>query len=217
LRVLARWFAYRDDPRSGPGQKWVWQAAEKVLPDSNIGDFNQALMELGSLVCTPVAPKCAVCPVVKWCQAKQQSLQADIPPPPPAKAITEVREVGGVILTGDGVLLFRRRDDAKRGAGMWEFPHGTIDTAADPLAELSRLTLPGLTLTLGQELATTTYSVTRFRYTLTTFLATAEGEYTGSDYSTTAEVPWAELRDYAVTSPQRKVLTLARKQPPRLF
>src|SRR5437764_13384078 len=53
LRVLARLFGYRGDPREGVGKKWVWAAAEAVLPAKRAGDFNQALMELGALICTP--------------------------------------------------------------------------------------------------------------------------------------------------------------------
>src|SRR5437764_8126511 len=53
LRVLTRLFGYRGDPREGVGKKWVWAAAEAVLPAKRAGDFNQALMELGALICTP--------------------------------------------------------------------------------------------------------------------------------------------------------------------
>src|SRR5207248_6993729 len=62
LRVLARLFGYRGDPREGDGKAWVWSAAEAVLPEERPGDFNQALMELGALVCTPTAPDCPACP-----------------------------------------------------------------------------------------------------------------------------------------------------------
>ena len=62
LRVLARLFGYRGDPREGEGKAWVWSAAEAVLPAKRVGDFNQALMELGALVCTPTAPACGEVP-----------------------------------------------------------------------------------------------------------------------------------------------------------
>src|SRR5262245_64033449 len=63
LRVLARLFGYRGDPREGDGKTWVWSAAEIMLPTRRAGDFNQALMELGALVCTPTAPACGACPL----------------------------------------------------------------------------------------------------------------------------------------------------------
>ncbi|MGL6076231.1 MAG: A/G-specific adenine glycosylase [Fimbriiglobus sp.] len=217
LRVLARWYAYPHDPRTGPGHKWVWSAAEAVLPESQTGDFNQALMELGSLVCTPKAPKCDECPVAKWCQAKQRGLQASIPPPPAAKTITEVTEVGVLLFVGEGVLLFRRPDDATRGAGLWEFPHADLLPDETESQALKRLvaTLTGLKVKPTQTTTTTQYSVTRFRYSLTTHFATAQGTYRGQAYADSAIIPWDKLPDYAISSPQRAVLKTAQKSWPR--
>ena len=62
-RVLARLFGRTGDPSRGPEQRWLWAAAEALLPARRAGDFNQALMELGRLVCTPAAPRCADCPL----------------------------------------------------------------------------------------------------------------------------------------------------------
>src|SRR5207237_7941993 len=55
LRVLARLFGYRGDPREGEGKAWVWSAAEAVLSNKRAGYFNQELVELGALVCTTAA------------------------------------------------------------------------------------------------------------------------------------------------------------------
>ena len=57
-RVLSRLFGRAEDPRQGPARRWLWQAAEAVLPARGAGAFNQALMELGALVCVPVNPHC---------------------------------------------------------------------------------------------------------------------------------------------------------------
>src|SRR5204862_449436 len=63
LRVLCRVFGRDDDPRSGAAQRWLWAAAEAILPAKNVGDFNQALMELGALICTRADPACGHCPL----------------------------------------------------------------------------------------------------------------------------------------------------------
>jgi len=52
VRVLTRLFGRTGDPRRGPEQRWLWAAAEALLPSRRAGDFNQALMELGALVCS---------------------------------------------------------------------------------------------------------------------------------------------------------------------
>src|SRR5205823_461916 len=79
LRVLCRFGGRREDPRTPAVQRWLWETAEALLPRRHAGDFNQALMELGALVCTPAAPDCAACPLARHCVARQLGLQEDIP------------------------------------------------------------------------------------------------------------------------------------------
>ena len=78
-RVLARLFGRTGDPRRGPEQRWLWAAAEALLPARRVGDFNQALMELGALVCTPAAPRCGDCPLAGDCVARRLGRQESIP------------------------------------------------------------------------------------------------------------------------------------------
>ena len=209
LRVLARWFAYPGDPRAGAGQKWVWAAAEAVLPDKNIGDFNQALMELGATVCTPAAPRCGECPAAKWCEARRLGRQDAIPPRPTPKALTTVREVGVVLLAGGAVCLFQRRPDATRWAGMWEVPRGDVRPGEDLEAAAIRVVreLTGFTIALGEEVTTVRHGVTRFAITLTGFEAVRTGGvFTPGHYTQCREVPPGELADYPMSTSQRQLL-----------
>ena len=79
IRLFSRLIAYRGNPHSTAGQRVLWQVAEEILPQKRVAHFNQALMELGSLVCTPVAPKCDECPLATVCAAKAAGLQQEIP------------------------------------------------------------------------------------------------------------------------------------------
>ena len=210
LRVLARWFASPLDPRAGPGQKWVWAAAAAVLPDARVGDFNQAVMELGATVCTPVAPRCETCPVAKWCEAKRLGRQATIPPKAKAKAIATVAEVGVILHDEVAVRLFQRRPDAARWAGMWEVPHGEVGPGEPLEAAAARVVreLTGFTPTLGEEVATVRHGVTRFAITLTGFEATIRGgAFAAGHYAQVRTVPAAALADYPMSTSQRKLLT----------
>ena len=81
LRLFSRLLAYAGDPRSTEGQQLLWAMAEAVLPRRDSGRLNQALMELGSEVCTTRTPRCDVCPVASLCRANQQGRQQEIPRP----------------------------------------------------------------------------------------------------------------------------------------
>lgn len=222
LRVLARLFGYRGDPREGEGKAWVWSAAEKVLPEKRAGDFNQALMELGAIVCTPVAPACGKCPLAKQCVANRDGLQATIPPPKKQPEITLVQEVGVVVRDGTKVLLCRRPADAGRWQNMWEVPHAERRPGEDLSAAAVRVAkeLTGLDVEPGAELLTVKHGVTRFRITLACVEATRRGgSFAPGFYAEARWVTPAELANFPVSSPQRKLMTALATptRQPRLF
>ncbi|MBA4066160.1 MAG: A/G-specific adenine glycosylase [Isosphaera sp.] len=222
LRVLARLHGYRGDPREGAGKAWVWKAAADILPRKRVGDFNQALMELGALVCTPAKPRCGECPLKSACAANRDGTQHLIPSPKKQPEITLVDEVGVAVRRGGRVLLCRRPADAGRWQNMWEVPHAErrpgegLDAAAVRVAA----ELTGLEVTPGAEVATVKHGVTRYRITLRCVEAAAPaGEFAPGFYAEGRWVAPADLADYPVSAPQRKLMTkLAHPDPqPRLF
>ncbi len=197
LRVLSRLFGSRLDPREGEGKAWVWRAAAEVLPRRRVGDFNQAMMELGALVCTPVAPKCEVCPVRRHCEAYRLGLQAVIPPPTKRLELTTEIHTAHLIRREGRVLLCQRPASAGRGAMLWEFP----TAIGEPTAEIA-----GLTVELGTEVLTVHHGVTRFRITLTGIGAEwRRGEFASDFYAAGLWLPPAELIDYPMSNPQGKL------------
>ena len=209
LRVLARLFGYRGDPRSGEGQRWTWLAAEKLLPRKRIGDFNQAIMELGATVCTPRQPRCGVCPLKKECIANRDGLQELIPPPKQSQAIKIVSEVALVIRRGDEVLLGKRRDDAKRWANLWEFPHGEVNENESLMDAAKRIAKEhlGIRIALNEELIAIKHTVTNHAITMTAFAATTKAVRLSSYFY--AELRWClpqELSTLPTSSPQRKIM-----------
>ena len=131
LRVLARLFGYRGNPREGVGKAWAWSAAESILPRKRVGDFNQALMELGALVCTPVAPACGLCPLARLCVANDKGLQEAIPPKRQRMVAKAVNEVGVVIRDRQRILVCQRPANARRWQNMWEVPHAEREAGED--------------------------------------------------------------------------------------
>ena len=222
LRVLARLFGYRGDPREGEGKAWVWAAAEAVLPAKRVGDFNQAVMELGALVCTPTTPDCPRCPLAGVCEANRLGLQGVIPPPKKPKESVFVNEVGVVIRDGEKVLLCQRPADAGRWQNMWEVPHAAVGTDEPPGAAAARVAkeLTGLEVAPGPELMTIKHGVTRYAITLTCVEAAVRGgAFASAFYAAGRWLTPAELADYPVSSPQRKLMTTLAHPPAqrRLF
>ena len=120
-RVLARIFALKEAVDTSPGEKKLWELAKKLVPKSNPGDFNQALMELGALVCLPENPKCPVCPVEKLCQAHRLGQEIRFPIKERREKQERLNTVAAV-LWKKGRVLLQRQPLKNRWGGLWIFP-----------------------------------------------------------------------------------------------
>ncbi len=174
LRLLSRLLAYAGDPRCGEGQRLLWAMAEILLPRRNVGRFNQALMELGSEVCTARVPRCTVCPLAVLCRANQQGRQQQNP------AAEDATVAGVGPRGGSSDLAWRPRlalawPEGRRWAGLWDFPRFPIESEQPAaigreLVENVRA-LTGVTVAPGRHITTFTHGVTRFRITLECYQA----------------------------------------------
>jgi A/G-specific adenine glycosylase len=167
-RVLSRLAAYEGDASSSAGQRLLWSLAEALLPSSRAGAFNQALMELGSEICTARSPACNRCPIIGHCAARAQRLENQIPPSKKTR-YEDVAEVA-VVVRRRGRVLVRKCGEGERWAGLWDFPRfvATDGDIAGRVAEQA-----GTRIKTGRLLTTIKHSVTRFRITLRCY----EGEY----------------------------------------
>jgi A/G-specific adenine glycosylase len=106
----------------------LWSTAQALLDTRRPGDFNQAMMELGATVCVPDQPRCAICPIQRFCRTRGggQRLRR--------KPRQFKREIAYALsLRGDSVLLVRRPIDHALMAGMWELPEATVRNDPDEL------------------------------------------------------------------------------------
>jgi A/G-specific adenine glycosylase len=212
LRLLSRLLAYDGDPRSNEGQRLLWAMADAVLPRHGSGRMNQALMELGSEVCTARSPRCEDCPVAALCHANQQGRQAEIPRPKAKRTIESVRQAV-VIVRRRGRVLLLRWPEGRRFAGLWDFPRFPIesDRPADVRRELADnvLALTGVVVAPGRQIKTLTHGVTRFRITLECYEAAFLSN--GNSAETALETRWLrpeELETYPLSSTGRKLARL---------
>lgn len=213
IRVLARLAAYRGDVAGTAGQKLLWQAAEEVLPARRSGAFNQALMELGSGICTPRNPKCEQCPVAALCPTRELALQDIIPAPKKRPVFEDVTYVAVVVRRG-GRVLVRRCLPGERWAGLWDFARFTLDCGGE--GEVGQIAahvceLTGLKVKLGEQFATLKHGVTRFRITLKCFEASCSGG--GTAAVATDNLRWVtleELGELPLSTTGRKIARLLR-------
>jgi len=174
VRLLARLGAIAGDPTSADVQARLWKLAEDLLPHKRCGEFNQALMELGSLVCTPREPKCGECPLRELCAAFQQGRQDELPTPKPKQVFESVREAA-VIVEHCGRVYLRQCGAGERWAGLWDFARFAV-SAKRGRAFQEELTSKvreqaGLDVQRFEKLTTLKHGVTRFRITLDCYRA----------------------------------------------
>lgn len=139
IRVLTRLFALKGNPKKKSLHQKLWRLATTLLPEKRVGDFNQALMELGALVCTPENPQCGACPLQKKCRAYLLRRAADFPTPPPKTKTVHV-PIEVALIEKSGKYLIAKRNDARHLQSMWEFPQRPVRglrlKSAGPLKEV---------------------------------------------------------------------------------
>ncbi|SFI58832.1 A/G-specific adenine glycosylase [Thermoflavimicrobium dichotomicum] len=138
MRVFSRLFALTDDIASISTRKKMEKIAEHLIPDDAPGDFNQALMELGAMICTPTSPQCLFCPVQSVCNAYHQGIQEELPRKKKAKPPQEVPVVVAWI-TCDEYCVVEKRENHGLLRGMWSLPTWEEITEEDAVESLQNI------------------------------------------------------------------------------
>lgn len=120
-RILARLLAIEEDLTRSAVRRRLWDVCRQILPADAPGDFNQALMDLGAMICTARSPRCLICPIAGECLAFQQGRQTELPVRPSRRTSEKVRDVYAVI-EHNGRWLMMKRENGRLWRGMWEFP-----------------------------------------------------------------------------------------------
>jgi len=169
-RVLARLFRM-DDPVNRPSAHARFQAlADHLLDTDAPSRHNQAVMELGALVCTPRRPLCRTCPLTGYCRAFGDGMVDAYPVREKKAPIPEHVMVAGVVYKKGKILLVRRPDEGFL-AGLWELPGGRCQAREKtPRACLRSVRgQTGLTVAVGDPIVRVRHAYTHFRITLEAF------------------------------------------------
>jgi len=166
-RVFSRLFDVREQSDSPAGEKILLSLAAEHMPHGCAGDYNQALMDLGALVCTPRDPQCDDCPLKGMCRAFALCIQAERPVLKP-KPILPHHTVTAAVIERNGRYLLRRRPKTGLLGGLWEFPGGKVEAGESIEVALQREICEelGVEVRVGQYLGVYRHAYTHFRFTL---------------------------------------------------
>jgi A/G-specific adenine glycosylase len=142
---------------------------DRAFAPDEAGDFNQAMMELGALVCRSHNPQCLACPVRAFCRAAREGIQETIPRP---KTLSLQKiEVVVAVIEKDGQVLLQERAAGGLLAGLWEFPGGKVEPGESLTAALRREIREELGVGIAdvRRLTTVRHAYTRFVATLHAF------------------------------------------------
>lgn len=168
-RVLARLSALDRPPNKAI--KELWRLSEEILEPQNPRDFNQALMDLGAILCTRRHPNCVLCPWQRHCRAYNLNVQSELPMSE-SRAPLPHKQIGvAVIHNRQGqILIDRRRQEGLLG-GLWEFPGGKMEpgeTVQDCIRREIKEEL-GIEIEVGDPLIVVDHAYTHFRITLNVY------------------------------------------------
>lgn len=167
-RVVMRLLAldgYADTSQDQRIEKFL----QKAIPRKNAGTFNQALMELGALICRNREPLCLLCPVKAHCAAYQKGIQ-EIIPKSQKRVIQDLDVAIGILQRGNKYLI-QKRPSKGLLADLWEFPGGKIEKGETPQEALTRELKEELDIdiTSSRHLMNVRHFYTQFRVNLHVF------------------------------------------------
>jgi A/G-specific adenine glycosylase len=221
-RLFSRLLRLESDPRSKDGQTQLWSFARELVEQKkhDPASINQALMEIGSQVCTPRNPDCLHCPLSQLCPTFADGLQASIPMIAPKKVITELTHAAFMIRDRGQILMFKNTAD-QWWTGLWDLPRVDVTNISSfqkklsskvPIApaDLDWLAAQlnkqyGVDCTVDQHHRTIKHAVTRYRITLHTLTANI-----GSRPKRNPNLAWhrpASALELPLTAPAKKILS----------
>lgn len=202
-RVFARLL---DDP--APADGLLWEIAGAFADSDRPGDVNQALMELGAMVCTPRGPECRLCPLHRECAAFAAGTQNERPAPR-RKATVAKEEHGVAIVQRAGAFLVTQRPESGRLGGMWEFPGVARrdDESAEEAAVRALGEKAGLSGVVRHEYEVVRHVFSHVVVRYLPFRVDAEPNHAAADLPERAR--WAtrrEIGDLALPAAQHRIL-----------
>ena len=221
MRVYARLFDLPLPVRETETKRHIAALAQDLLPSGRARLYNQALMDLGGLVCLPKNPRCEDCPLALLCRARREGTVAERPVLGPKKKITTLQRLVAVISDDAGrIYIQQRRLDAVWG-GLWEFPGGDlVDGRPEETIIQHILDETGFRVRAVQPITTVVHHYTRYKIILQAFSCKTPQRNPKVSLRSAVDYRWLmpkEMSDYAFPAGSRKILEYMQVTSPVLF
>ncbi len=171
IRVLCRLFRIKGNPKDTAVKNKLWELADMLVHTKHPGDFNEAMMELGAMVCTPSNPLCSSCPLMKTCEAFKHNEQESLPFKQKQARLPHYTIVVGVVYKDGKILIDKRKQNALLG-GLWEFPGGKKRKDESFKAAVTREVKEetGIHIKVGKRQCIVKHTYSHFKITLHAYL-----------------------------------------------
>jgi A/G-specific adenine glycosylase len=126
MRVLSRILSIWEDIAKPSTRKVFESAVRQLISHDEPSEFNQALMELGALICTPTSPSCLLCPVREHCQGFHEGVESELPVKSKKNSQRNVELAAVIVRDESGKVLIHKRPENGLLANLWEFPNVEI-------------------------------------------------------------------------------------------
>lgn len=204
-RVLSRLFCLTP---SFSKDKTYRELALNLMGNAPASEFNQAMMEMGALICLVRNPRCQTCPISFFCQAHSKGVQTRYPANQKPKKIEKINVVLGIMID-NGRIYIQKRPAQGLFAGLWEFPGGKMETGENPKDALHRELQEklGVKFKIVRREQTIRHSYTRFRVALHPFICLARARF--SPKSKAKKFRWItseKFKHYPFPSANRKII-----------
>lgn len=207
-RVVTRVFTVEADATSTQTQRELRRVTNELIDPDRPGDFNQAMMELGALVCTPRTPNCDRCPLQPLCGAHAAGTQEAYPVTPESEPVPHHDIAVGLVFDDEKLLIQRRPDEGLLG-GLWEFPGGKQEESESLKKTCKREVREelGIEVEVTSPFYTLSHAYSHFKITLHAFWCSIEsGSPTAEEDQPFRWVGTDELDDYAFPRANRRLI-----------
>lgn len=206
-RVLARVYQVKGWPGSTSTQKQLWKKADQQTPEKHTAAYNQAMMDLGSIVCTRRNPACLLCPLNDMCQSQRDSTQHDFPESK-AKKPRPLKHRHFLFHTSGEYVLLEKRPTQGIWGGLWSLPE--LEDLADLSAwQLARWGCVVPALRHREKLLTHAFSHFDLEISLAEFELEPQLRSRIAEEDTYLWIDRGEIETKGLPAPVRKILTTA--------